>query len=93
MVPLAIRAAKVRQAHFSTLKGVSMNKWLQILIAGIAAGLTQYGILVAAGVTEMQPLLAGVLGTIGTTIAGLLKQLPQRPWSEEERMTKLGDKS
>lgn len=70
-----------------------MGKWAQIFIAGIAAGATQYGILVAAGVTEFQPLLAGVLGTIGTTIAGLLKQLPQRQWTDEERAEKLGDKA
>jgi hypothetical protein len=70
-----------------------MNKWAQIIIAGIAAGATQYGILVAAGVTEMQPLLAGVLGTIGTTIAGLLKQLPRKEWDPEQREAQLGDKA
>lgn len=62
-----------------------MGKWPQFVIGVLAAGATQFGILVAAGVTSTLVLSAGVLGAIGTTAAGLLKQLPRQEWSEEER--------
>ena len=70
-----------------------MNKYLQILIGALAAGATQFGILVAAGVTQVLPLSAGVLGSMGATVAGLLRQLPQREWSPEERVERLGENS
>lgn len=62
-----------------------MNKWAQVIVAGVAAGMTQFGILVAAGVTQTLPLAAGVTGTIGATIAGLLKQLPRQEWTPERK--------
>ena len=66
-----------------------MNKSAQFGIGVFAAGATQFGILVAAGVTSPLILSAGVLGTMGTTAAGLLKQLPRKEWSEEDRSDKL----
>ena len=67
-----------------------MNRWLQVLVGALGAGVTQAGILYGAGVTQMIPLLAGAVGTAATTAAGLLKQLPQREWSDAERAAKLG---
>lgn len=67
-----------------------MNKWLQFAIGVIAAGAVQFGILVGAGVTSTLILTAGVIGTMGTTAVGLLKQLPQTPWTDAERAAKLG---
>lgn len=67
-----------------------MNKWVQFAIGVFAAGAVQFGVLVAAGVTSTLALSAGILGAMGATAAGLLKQLPQRPWTEEERCEKLG---
>lgn len=66
-----------------------MSRLWQVLIGALGAGVTQAGILYGAGVTQAIPLLAGVVGTAATTAAGLLKQLPQREWSPEERATKL----
>ena len=67
-----------------------MNRWLQVLVGSLGAGLTQLGILYGAGITQLIPLAAGSVGTAVTTAAGLLKQLPQREWSDEERAAKLG---
>lgn len=70
-----------------------MNRWLQVVLGALGAGVTQAGILYGAGVTQSIPLLAGSLGTAVTTAAGLLKQLPQREWSEEERERKLRERN
>lgn len=66
------------------------NKWAQFAIGVFAAGAVQFGLLVAAGVTSTLILSAGVVGAMGTSAVGLLKQLPQTPWSDEERAAKLG---
>lgn len=73
-----------------------MSKWIQLIIGVLAAGATQYGILLGAAVAAGTPVNwliigAGVIGTMGTTAAGLLKQLPQREWTPEERAAKLGE--
>jgi hypothetical protein len=65
-----------------------VKRWLQVLIGAFGAGTTQAGILYAAGVQQTIPLLAGSIGTAATTAAGLLKQLPQRKWSSQERKRK-----
>ena len=65
-----------------------MNKWAQFSIGVFSAGATQFGILVGAGVVEPLILGAGVIGTMGATAAGLLKQLPRHEWSEEKREAK-----
>ena len=67
-----------------------MSRWLQVIVGSLGAGLTQLGILYCAGITQLIPLAAGSVGTAVTTAAGLLKQLPQREWSDEERAAKLG---
>lgn len=65
-----------------------MNKWVQFTIGVVAAGATQFGLLVAAGTTSVLILVAGVLGAMGTTAAGLLKQLPRDEWPAEKREIK-----
>ena len=67
-----------------------MSRWLQVIVGSLGAGLTQLGILYGAGITQLIPLAAGSVGTAVTTAAGLLKLLPQREWSDEERAAKLG---
>ena len=66
-----------------------MNKWAQFAIGVIIAGLAQYAVLATAGI-EGTPLYAGIAGAVATAAGGLLKQLPQREWTEEERAIKLG---
>lgn len=65
-----------------------MNKWLWIVGTPIAAGMVQFGLLVSAGVADTMALTAGVVGAMGTALAGLMKQLPRQPWTEEERQAK-----
>lgn len=67
-----------------------MNKWVQFVIGVLSAGAVQYGTLWAASVTDTNALMAGTVLAMGTAAAGLLKQLPKREWSEEERVSKLG---
>ena len=69
-----------------------MSKWQQLALGAFAAGATQFSILVGAGVVTPLPLAAGVLGAIGVGIAGMMKTLPKREWSDEERAEKLGTK-
>jgi L-lactate permease len=66
-----------------------MNRLTQLLIGGFSAGLTQLGVLYAAGITNLLPLAVGSLATMGTTMAGLAKQLPKRQWTLAERRRKL----
>lgn len=66
-----------------------MNKWIQFTIGVLAAGAVQFGLLAGTGATGMI-LYAGVVGAMGTAAASLLKQLPQVPWTDEERAAKLG---
>ena len=65
-----------------------MNKWGQFAIGVISAGAIQFGLLAGTGATGMI-LIAGVVGAMGTAAASLLKQLPKREWSAEERSAKL----
>ena len=65
-----------------------MNKWAQFAIGVFAAGAVQFGLLAGTGATGLI-LTAGVVGAMGTAAAGLLKQLPQTPWTDEERAAKL----
>ena len=67
-----------------------MSKFQQLMLGAFAAGATQFSILVAAGVVAPLPLAAGVMGAIGVGIAGMVKTLPKREWSDEERAKKLG---
>ena len=67
-----------------------MNRYLQVLIGALATGMVQFSLLVASGVTQTLPLVAGILGAVGGGVALHMKQLPQREWSEAERASKLG---
>lgn len=75
-----------------------MNKWPMFIIGTLAAGAVQFGLLATAAVATGAAvdakawliIIAGVIGAMGTTAAGLLKQLPQTPWTDEERAAKLG---
>ena len=67
-----------------------MNKWAQVFIGAVGAGATQAGLLYAAGITQAIPLILGAVGSAATTAVGVLKQLPQREWSDAERAAKLG---
>lgn len=64
-----------------------MGRWLQLAIGVLAAGATQFGILAGAttvaGEVNWVVILAGVIGAMGTTAAGLLKQLPREAWPEK----------
>jgi hypothetical protein len=66
-----------------------MNKWWQFTIGVISSGATQFGIIAGAAAATGQVnwivVAAGVIGTMGTTAAGLLKQLPRKEWSDEKR--------
>jgi hypothetical protein len=66
-----------------------MNKWLQFTVGVLAAGAIQFGLLAGTGATGLI-LYAGIVGAMGTAAASLLKQLPQREWTEDERADKLG---
>lgn len=66
-----------------------MNRWTQLIVGVLAAGAVQFGLSVGAGATGLA-LYAGVIGAMGIAAAGLLKQLPQTPWTDEERAVKLG---
>lgn len=66
-----------------------MNKHWQLLIGVLAAGAVQFGLLAGTGATGLI-LTAGVVGAMGTAAASLLKQLPQREWTDAERAEKLG---
>ena len=69
-----------------------MSKWLQFAIGVLSSGATQFGIIVGAaaatGEINWIVVVAGVVGTMGTTAAGLLKQLPRNEWSDEKRDAK-----
>lgn len=62
-----------------------MNKWLQLVIGALAAGLVQFGILIGAGVTDMLQLAGGIAGAVGSGIVLHMKQLPREEWPEEKR--------
>lgn len=62
-----------------------MNRWLWIVGTPLAAGMVQFGLLASAGVADVMALIAGVVGAMGTSLAGLMKQLPRQPWTDEER--------
>jgi hypothetical protein len=62
-----------------------MNKWLQIAIGALAAGLVQFGILTGAGVTDWLQLAGGIAGAVGSGIVLHMKQLPRDQWPEEKR--------
>jgi len=66
-----------------------MNKWAQFTIGVVSSGATQFGIIAGAGAATGEinwiVVAAGVIGTMGTTAAGLLKQLPRQEWSDEKR--------
>lgn len=62
-----------------------MNRWRIIFWAALGAGATQFGILWGTGVHDLVPLAAGTIGTIATTVGGLLKQLPRDEWPPEKR--------
>jgi len=66
-----------------------VTKCAQILAGAAASALTQFALLVAAGVTAPLQLAAGIAGAVGMGIALHLKPLPKRPWSEQERARKL----
>ena len=65
-----------------------MGKWAQFAIGVLASGAIQFSLLAGTGATGLI-LYAGIIGAMGTAAASLLKQLPKREWSEEERARKL----
>jgi len=69
-----------------------LNKWAQFAIGVLSSGATQFGIIAGAaaatGEINWIVVAAGVVGTMGTTAAGLLKQLPRKEWSDEKREAK-----
>ena len=69
-----------------------MNKLCQLAIGVFSAGAAQFGLLVATGVTDPLLLSGGVIGQMGMTAGAMLKHLPKKEWSVEERATKLKQK-
>lgn len=75
------------------VKEGEVNKWLQFIIGILAAGAVQFGLLATAAVATGAAvdakawliIIAGVIGAMGTTAAGLLKQLPREEWPPEKR--------
>jgi len=68
-------------------KDETVNKYLQLLIGGLSAGIGQYLALFALGVIG-PPLILSAALTALTTMGGMLKNLPQREWTEQERAAK-----
>ncbi|MGH8676874.1 MAG: hypothetical protein ACREUQ_00795 [Burkholderiales bacterium] len=64
-----------------------MSKLTHIAIGALAAGLTQFSVLVASGVSQVLPLVAGCAGAIGAGIVLHMRQLPRRSWPESKRST------
>jgi len=62
-----------------------MSKGMMLFLGVLAAGMAQFGILVGAGADKPLILCAGVIGAMGTTLIGLLKQLPREKWEEEKQ--------
>jgi len=70
-----------------------MAKWPQFIIGILAAGDVQFGLLATAAVATGAAvdakawliIIAGVIGAMGTTAVGLLKQLPRDEWPREGR--------
>ena len=69
-----------------------MNRLCQLAIGVLSAGAGQFGILVVAGVTDPLLLAGGVVGQMGMTAGAMLKNLPKKEWSEDERARKLQQK-
>jgi len=66
-----------------------MNRFCQLAFGAISAGAVQFGLLVMAGVTDPLLLAGGVVGQMGMTAGAMLKQLPKKEWTAEERQAKL----
>jgi hypothetical protein len=66
-----------------------VNKWLQLAVGTLLAGAAQFGFSVASGITDPLLMAGGVIGQMGIVGGAMLKQLPQREWSHQERTKKL----
>jgi len=63
---------------------------MKLFLLTLAAMLTSFGTLIAAGARDPYVLLGGAASSIGTAILGFFMQPPQKVWTDEQRAARLG---